>query len=143
MAFTSQLVHVPFLSRQTDIKWPVDNVRYVSTVGDHGLDEHGPLKTSGYYFIDTDGESDFPGPRLYEWQHTVMNPDSYAYMLMIFRLIQKRWEPVEQKYDPETWEINEVGPGLGIGFKYQKDWPLVEDWPGSGPNPEWGWRMNS
>ncbi|KAF2736934.1 hypothetical protein EJ04DRAFT_595087 [Polyplosphaeria fusca] len=139
-----EFAHVPFLSRQDSITWPVDNVKHVSTVGAHGRDYHGPTKENGYYFYEDAGANpplnSFPGPRLYNWQHTVMNPDSYGYMLLLYRFIQKQWKPNEKRYDADKAETREDGPVVGIGFEKTQDWELQGDWPGAGETPAWGSR---
>ena len=71
-----ELVHVPVLSNQLGI-------------GFHGTDYHGVEEAEGYW-----GPKDLlpVGERLKKPQYTVMNPDSYAFMVTMFKMRKLGWK---------------------------------------------------
>jgi hypothetical protein len=71
----------------------LDNIKYyaLDCRDFHGLrsEEEGSRKSR--YF--RSGEESLPGPRLGKWEYTVMNPDPYAFINLLWRLRDKQWEP--------------------------------------------------
>lgn len=118
-------MHVPLLSKQDEITWPLEpEHEFIKTVGAHGRDSHGAQELDGYFW------TELIGPLLNAWKYTIMNPDSYGYLLMLFILQNKQWESY----------LDESDGTPRIKFRKNTNLELVGDWPNAGETPPWGSR---
>jgi len=110
-----KLIHVPFLSSQS-LSYPIVNDRIVGFHDAHGKDRHGPRELTGYY---RRGNTDLPGPHLDIYEYTVMNPDSYAYVNLYMRLLDKQWEPYMKDINGEPT----IRVRKNLDLEEEGDWP--------------------
>lgn len=71
--------------------------------------------------MDNDDERSLPGPRLGDWEDTIMNADSYGFFALIYRLREKQWEAYTEG----------EGDDQKIRFRKNTHLPLKGDWPGA------------
>lgn len=105
MANTIQLAHVPMLSEQTfqrqggntvNVPWAIDN--------------HAGVIGSGYYHMNS-GQT--PAEVLQNVEATIMNADSYSYLLALWRMRGKGWEDTRSNSGHITYGRNANLPDPG------------------------------